>query len=107
MASINLLKSKGFDVKSIGIDHPGVTDKEVMAIALSEERTILTYDSDYGELIFKHQFKPTSGVIFIRYQPSDPLETARVVEELTTNHKLIFENYLTVIDKNSIRQRKF
>ena len=76
------MKSVGFDIKAIGIDNPSITDKEVIEIATEEERTIITYDKDYGELIFKHGQKPESGVIFIRQQPADPLETGKIIEQL-------------------------
>lgn len=78
-----------------------------MNIAIEEMRTIITYDSDYGELIFKHGYKPKAGVIFIRNQPSDPLETAQIIEKLVLHENLTFEGALTVVDSNSIRQEKF
>ncbi|WP_230981277.1 DUF5615 family PIN-like protein [Echinicola salinicaeni] len=58
---ITYLKSAGFDIKAIGIDDPSITDKQVIDIAIDENRTIITYDSDYGELIFKHGYKPEAG----------------------------------------------
>lgn len=65
-SSITYLKSKGYDKKAIGVDDPSISDDKVMQIAINENRTIITYDSDYGELIFKHGYKPKAGVIFIR-----------------------------------------
>ena len=105
-SSVTYLKSKGYDLKSIGIDTPGISDKEVMRIAIDESRTIITYDSDYGELVFKRGYKPKSGIIFIRTQPSEPLETAKVIEYLLSM-KISFEQTLTVVDQNSIRQKKY
>jgi predicted nuclease of predicted toxin-antitoxin system len=81
-SSITYLKSKGYDIKAVGVDDPSITDEQVMQIAIDENRTIITYDSDYGELIFKHGYKPQAGVIFIRIQPTEPLETAKILEEL-------------------------
>lgn len=106
-SSITYLKSKGYDIKSIGVDDPSITDEAVMQISINEDRTIITYDSDYGELIFKHGYKPKSGVIFIRNQPKGPLETARTIEELVSSKTIQFDNALTVIDSNSIRQKKY
>ncbi len=83
-SSITYLKSKGYDIKAIGVDDPSITDEQVMQIAIDENRTIVTYDSDYGELIFKHGYKPQAGVIFIRIQPTEPLETAKLLEDLLT-----------------------
>ncbi|NQZ79274.1 MAG: DUF5615 family PIN-like protein [Ekhidna sp.] len=107
IASVNYLKSKGFDITSIGIEYSGTADEDVMKLAMEQERTIITYDRDYGELIFKHGFKPTAGVIFIRQQPTEPLETAKIIGSLTSNTDLTFKRTLTVVDSNSLRQKKY
>ena len=107
IASVNYLKSKGFEITSIGVDDPGVSDEHIMSVAIDQGRTIITYDSDYGELIFKHGFKPNAGVIFIRQQPAEPLETAKIIDQLTSNPNLTFERTLTVVDSNSLRQKKY
>jgi len=64
--SIFYLKSKGYDITSIGMDNPSIKDSEIMTIAMAEERTILTFDRDYGELIFRNNYKPEKGVIYLR-----------------------------------------
>lgn len=107
IASVSLLKSKGFDITAIGLEHPGISDEDVMRIAIDEVRTIITYDSDYGELIFKKGYKPSAGVIFIRFQPSKPTETAKIIEALISNPNLSFMKTLTVVDSNSIRQKQY
>ena len=107
LKSILYLRSKGFDIISIGADNPGIQDNAVMNIAISEERTILTFDRDYGELIFKHNYKPEKGVIYLRLDEYRPDEPGMLIEELIGRTDLIFENALTVFDKNGIRQRKY
>ncbi len=107
VSSVNYLKSKGYDITSIGVDEAGVSDQQFMDIATKQDRTIITYDSDYGELIFKYGFKPNAGVIFIRQQPTEPLETAKIIEQLTSNTTLSFARTLTVVDLNSLRQKKY
>ncbi len=42
--SIYYLREKGYDVLSIGLDNPSITDSAIMAIAINEERTILTFE---------------------------------------------------------------
>ena len=64
--SIYYLREKEHDVLSIGMDNPSILDSEIMAIAINEERMILTFDRDYGELIFRHNHKPEQGVIYLR-----------------------------------------
>jgi predicted nuclease of predicted toxin-antitoxin system len=107
LKSVLYLKSKGFDVCAIGVDNPGVQDSVVMSIAISEERTILTFDRDYGELIFRHNHKPPKGVIYLRLDEYKPDEPGKIIEELILKNEIDFANALTVFDKNGIRQRKY
>ena len=62
--TIGFLRDKGINVLAIADDHRGIDDKQVMQLAINEGRTIITHDSDYGELIFKYGLKPAAGVIF-------------------------------------------
>ena len=107
LASITYLVSNGYNIKAIGIDDPSIADEQVMKIAINENRTIVTFDSDYGELIFKHGYSPPAGVIFIRTQPNNPLEPAKILEELLSRTNLSFKRTLTVVDNNFIRQKRY
>jgi len=40
LSSVNILKSNNFDVLFIGIDFQGISDDEVMNLAISQNRTI-------------------------------------------------------------------
>ncbi len=53
LRSVSYLREKGFDIKAIGVESPSIKDREVMEIAMREDRLILTFDRDYGELIFR------------------------------------------------------
>jgi predicted nuclease of predicted toxin-antitoxin system len=101
------LKSKGFDIYSIGTDNPSTQDSVVMSLAINEHRTILTFDRDYGELIFKHDYRPQKGVIYLRIHEYEPDEPGKLIEELINKKEFDFDNALTVIDRNGIRQRKY
>ena len=58
LQSVKILEDAGFDIKYIGLGYMGVLDSEVMDIAIKKRRTILTFDRDYGELIFKRTLDP-------------------------------------------------
>lgn len=104
--SVIFLREKGVEVISVAEIYQGITDQEVMSIAAENDLTILTHDSDYGELIFKHGFKPKAGVIYFRLFEFEPLDPGRILLELMDTTRS-FSNQLTVIDKNSIRQRPY
>lgn len=78
-----------------------------MSIAIQEERTVLTFDRDYGELIFKHNYKPANGVIYLRLFEYAPSEPGVLIESLISRNDIDFSNALTVVDANGIRQRKY
>ena len=105
--SIYYLKEKGFDVLSIGMDNPSILDSEIMKIAMTEERVIVTFDRDYGELIFRHNYKPEKGVIYLRLDNYRPDEPGIIVEEIINNKEIDLTSALTVVSKNGIRQRKY
>ena len=61
------LRTFDHDVTAIAYDYPhGLSDKEVLAIAVKEERILITYDrADFGELIFRYDH-PHCDVILLR-----------------------------------------
>jgi predicted nuclease of predicted toxin-antitoxin system len=45
------LRERGYDVFSIAESDPGLSDELVAAICDREERILLTFDKDFGELV--------------------------------------------------------
>ncbi|MBW4639087.1 MAG: DUF5615 family PIN-like protein [Gloeocapsa sp. UFS-A4-WI-NPMV-4B04] len=60
------LQQQGYDVVWIRIDAPGSSDQQVLARAQVEQRIILTFDKDFGELAFRFGLLATSGIILFR-----------------------------------------
>ncbi len=107
LRSVKILDDAGFDIKYIGIDYAAIPDSEVMALAINEDRTILTFDRDYGELIFRKGYRPQMGVIYLRWESFRPNDPGDYLVKLLTSSKIKFECMLTVISENNIRQRKY
>lgn len=106
-ASVIALRENGYNVLSIGEDNPSIQDHEVIAIAIEEERLILTFDRDYGELVFKKGLKPPQGIIYLRIESFTPAKPAEIIHQLVISKKFDFYRYLTVVDNNFVRQRKY
>lgn len=77
-----------------------------MKIAIDEQRTIVTHDSDYGELIYKLGYKPKAGVIYFRIYNFEPDDPGKILQDLV-NRNFKFDNSLTVISEDAIRQRSY
>ena len=81
--------------------------KQLWEIANNEQRTILTFDRHYGELIYKHNYHPAKGVIYLRMINYTPEEPEMHVYRLLTIIKISIERTLTVYDGINVRQRKY
>ena len=79
----------------------------MIQIANDEQRTILTFDRDYGELIFKKGYLPYAGVIYLRWNNYQPDEPGNYLITLLKSNRIEFYGKLTVIGYKTIRQRIF
>jgi predicted nuclease of predicted toxin-antitoxin system len=107
LASVKFLKTCGFDIDYIADGCSGISDMEVMEKAIKENRTILTFDRDYGELIFKYNLKPMMGVIYLRLDRFESDEPGKIVGNLFKEPEFDPSMKLTVVSENSIRQRLY
>jgi len=105
LLSVRILRDIGLNIASIMEDSPRIKDPEVLARAVREERIILTFDRDYGELIFRQFLPKPTGVIYFRYQPHTPEEPAQHLINLLEEKNLSLEKMFTVLERNKIRQR--
>ena len=105
--SIAFLRHAGHNVSSVSELYPGISDVEVIEKAKAGDLIILTFDKDYGEIIFKHGQKNPPAVIFFRFKGENPEMAGRLLVDLLENKNLNVGNKFTVIEKESIRQRIF
>jgi len=94
------LASRGHDVTSFA---RGAEDAEVLRFATRDDRVLITFDADFGELVFRDS-QPSIGIILFRFSPRPPDETTDVFARLLDSG-LDLEGNFTVIDRQNIRQR--
>lgn len=102
-----LLSELGYDIISIVTNLSGISDSDVIEYANATQRTILTFDKDYGELIFKRGLRPKFGVLFLRLHQFTPEEPAHIVDVLLSKNTLEFHNTLFVYDGLELRKRTY
>ncbi|MBA4410833.1 MAG: DUF5615 family PIN-like protein [Bacteroidota bacterium] len=106
-SSVKILENAGYDIIAVGHDFAGILDSEIIELAINEHRTIITFDRDYGELIFKKGYRPKAGVIYLRWENFQPNEPGEYLIEFFKSKDIQLEGMLTVIGLDNIRQRKF
>jgi predicted nuclease of predicted toxin-antitoxin system len=100
--AVEALQGHGHDVVWVRTKCPGISDREVLSLAQSENRVLLTFDKDFGELAFRAGFPATSGVILFRVLPRSPGSVARVAVAALKN-RLNWEGHFSVVTEDRIR----
>jgi len=62
---VDWLRDQKYDVMYVAESSSGITDEEVISLAICESRILITNDKDFGELIFR-QGRTTQGILLIR-----------------------------------------
>lgn len=106
MPSIKILRQHDYKVISIAEQYSGISDEEVLNKAVENGWLILTFDSDYGALIFQYQLATPPAIIYFRNKGNSPTWAGETFLNLLEDSDIQFENYFTVIEKDGIRQRK-
>ncbi len=76
---VQALRDRDHDVSWIRIDAPGSVDTEVLSRAQTEDRLLLTFDKDFGELAFRWGLQVSSGIILIRLSAPSPTQLQQSV----------------------------
>jgi len=105
LLSVRLLRNAGHDVASVIEDNPGASDEDVLKRASQEKRVVLTFDRDYGELVYRYKSFPPSGILYFRFDPSAPEEPAQILLTIMEGGKVVIPGKFTVIERGRIRQR--
>lgn len=67
---VERLREAGHDVAYVADDWSGLRDSDVLALARDEDRILITFDRDFGELVFRHRLPPPSSIVYLRRRGS-------------------------------------
>lgn len=70
--TVGLLREKGDDVVHAAETLVGASDEAILQAAVGEDRVVLTFDRDFGELVFHRRRPSASGVVLFRLGQSSP-----------------------------------
>lgn len=103
--TVELLRRAGHDVKWVSESIPSVDDEFILLLASSEQRIIITFDSDYGELIYRRRKLPPFGVIYLRLKSDDPALPANLILKHMAITPDNFEGKFAVLSEQALRLR--
>lgn len=105
LLSIRVLRNAGHNVAGVIEETRGAKDLDILKRAHGEKRIVLTFDRDYGELIFQHRSFIPLGVVYFRFDPSTPEEPAKILLKILEEGKVSVLGKFTVVERGGIRQR--
>lgn len=98
---VNNLKKDGLDIISLSELNPGISDEQVLHIAIKENRILITFDTDFGKLVFKNKEK-TKGVILLRINSYD-LSYIESILNKVIKKEINFEESFCVVESDKLR----
>jgi predicted nuclease of predicted toxin-antitoxin system len=100
--AVMALREAGHDVIWIRTAAPGSSDSLVLAQAQTENRLLLTFDKDFGELAFRSSLPAASGVILFRIASPSAEHVARIATAVL-GQRSDWAGHFSVIEDQRIR----
>jgi predicted nuclease of predicted toxin-antitoxin system len=98
-AAVKALRAAGHDVAWVQGEAPGSKDEIVLQLAQDEERVLITFDKDFGELAFRRGLPASSGIILLRIITPSAEYVAQVVGEAIRQREDWVGHFSVVEDK--------
>lgn len=81
-AVVDELCARGHDVVWVRAERPGAGDEDVLAWAVAEHRLLVTFDKDFGQLVFSKGATATCGIVLFRLRMAGPVALAKRVADV-------------------------
>jgi predicted nuclease of predicted toxin-antitoxin system len=98
-------KENGYDVKCVRDINIRSKDADILRLAVSEDRMIITMDKDFGELVYNPGMLH-SGVLILRLENARGEDKVDIVERIVTGFSEKIENKFCVYQDGRLRIRE-
>lgn len=98
------LRQEGHDVLWIREIAPGSSDASVLARTRTENRLLITFDKDFGELVFRCGAKASHGIVLFRIAQSSASAIAERVAAILASRD-DWAGHFSVVEEFAIRMR--
>ncbi len=103
-AAVTALIAAGHDVVWVRASAPGISDADVLAWAGREQRILLTFDKDFGELSGRSTLPTGCGVVLFRTPMPKPGEVGQRLANLIAVRD-DWAGHFSVIEPGRLRMR--
>jgi predicted nuclease of predicted toxin-antitoxin system len=101
-AAVVALRERGHDVAWVGEGARGASDESVLAQALAEQRILLTFVKDFGELVYRRGSEASCGVVLFRIPMHSPKAVAARISDVLASRS-DWAGMFSVVGEDRIR----
>ena len=103
-AVVEYLRGAGHDVLAVAEIMRQADDPDILTLALSESRILITNDKDFGDLVFRSG-KAHHGVLLLRLRNESPTNRVRVVTLVLKRYADRLAGHFVVATESAVRIR--
>ncbi len=99
------LSTNDYDIKAIRDIDPRMKDRDILKLAVTEKRMVISMDKDFGELVFNSGLDH-SGVLLLRLEDAKSDEKVKTIQEILLKYEDKLRNNFCVYQQGRLRIRK-
>ena len=104
-AIVEELKEEGYNIESLPSNKRGMLDKKMMNYAFEKDLIILTFDKDFGQLVFKEKMQAI-GIVLLRFLPTSPKRIKTIIREILADKEfnpigkfvVVHDTHMRIVD---------
>jgi hypothetical protein len=104
-SAVAALRSLGHDVTWVRSDAPGTADRDVLRWAIGEDRVLLTFDKDFGELARGVSPPPSCGIALFRVPTPRGKEPGCQLAALIDSRR-DWNGHFSIVEPGRVRMRR-
>lgn len=98
------LRIQKYDVLAVRDLDPRMSDNDILALAVREQRLVITMDKDFGALVY-HSRQPHTGVLLLRLEDAPSDEKVAVVQKIIAGYADKLPDHFCVYQNSRLRIR--
>jgi len=102
-AVIKRLRGEGVEIISVLEEFRGINDEKIIEISSGRRLIIITFDKDFGYLVFRRMVGVPFGVILLRIPLKSPDYIFKMLKWILLESRMKFEQNFVVATESKVR----
>jgi predicted nuclease of predicted toxin-antitoxin system len=103
--AVHVLREAGYEIIAVAEENRSAQDVDVLRMACESNRVLVTFDRDFGELIYRDLAPIPPGVIYLRIADHSPGAVASILLAFLGDPAVVVVGRFSVLTTDTVRQR--